>query len=523
MKKFKLFLAALAATLFALVGGKAYADGATYSLTIKGTHVGHTYEAYQIFSGDISSDGKTLSNVKWGSNVTPFDYKGITEADKIAEEISKPGEVDENNETKAAKDFSKLAGAHLTTTPHKVTSTETTTVIPDLAPGYYLVKDVDGSQNADPSKESEKATAYTRFIMQVVGNSEAQLKNDVPTVQKKVKETKDSTGETTDWQDAADYDMGDAVPFQLTATLPKHIADYDHYYVEFTDTLSAGLTFDKITLVKADGKTLSEGEYTVNATENQDGTTTLSVVITDVKAVNKNINKDDKVIVEYNATLGGEKNEKGEYSKADKVKFGSEGNPNSVELTYSNNPNDTGDGTSKPTDTGKTPKDTVKVFTYQTIINKLNENKEALKGAGFTLYKKDKDGNWNTVKAISAGEATRFEFKGLDAGNYKLEETTTPDGYNTIKPIEFTIDAKYDTEADDPQLTKLSGDVTSGTAEFSSNLSDGSLTAEIVNRKGSLLPSTGGMGTTILYVVGSILVLAAAVLLITKKRMDAAK
>lgn len=192
-------------------------------------------------------------------------------------------------------------------------------------------------------------------------------------------------------------------------------------------------------------------------------------------------------------------------------------------MTYSNNPNDTGDGTTKPKDTGKTPKDTVKVFTYQTIINKLNENNEALKGAGFTLYKKDKDGNWNTVKAISAGEATRFEFKGLDAGNYKLEETTTPDGYNTIKPIEFTIDAKYDTEADDPQLTKLSGDVTSGTAEFSSNLSDGSLTAGIVNRKGSLLPSTGGMGTTILYVVGSILVLAAAVLLITKKRMDAAK
>ncbi|MEE1325876.1 MAG: LPXTG cell wall anchor domain-containing protein, partial [Streptococcus sp.] len=106
---------------------------------------------------------------------------------------------------------------------------------------------------------------------------------------------------------------------------------------------------------------------------------------------------------------------------------------------------------------------------------------------------------------------------------YKLEETTTPDGYNTIKPIEFTIDADYDKEADDPQLTNLSGDVTSGVAEFDANKADGSLTAGIVNRKGSLLPSTGGMGTTILYVIGSILVLVAAVLLITKKRMDAAK
>lgn len=500
MKKFKLLLAAFVATLFAFVGGNAFADGATYSLTIKGTHVGHTYEAYQIFDGDISSDGKTLSNVKWGSDVTPFDYKGITEADKIAEEISKPGEVDENNETKAAKDFSKLAGAHLTTTTHKVTSTETTTVISGLAPGYYLVKDVDGSQTADPSKESEKATAYTRFIMQVVGNSEAQLKNDVPSVQKKVKENSNS-----EWQDAADYDINDTVPFQLKATLPIHINDYEHYYVEFTDTLSAGLTFDKITLVKADNTILKEDQYQVSKTE-KDGKTVLSVIITDVKAVS-GISKDDReVTVEYNATLN------------DKAVLGSAGNPNSVELTYSNNPNATGDGTSKPADTGKTPKDTVKVFTYQTIINKIDQDGKALPGAGFTLYKDGKE-----FKKLPAGDATTFEFKGLDAGNYKLEESTTPDGYNTIKPIEFTINAEYDVKSDDPQLTKLSGDVTSGVAKFDANKADGSLKADIVNRKGSLLPSTGGMGTTILYVIGSILVLVAAVLLITKKRMDAAK
>lgn len=404
MKKFKLLLAAFVATLFAFVGGNAFADGATYSLTIKGTHVGHTYEAYQIFAGDISSDEKTLSNVKQGSDVTPFDYKGITEADKIAEEISKPGKVDENNETKAAKDFSKLAGAHLTTTPHKVTSTETTTVIFGLAPGYYLVKDVDGSQTADPSKESEKATAYTRFIMQVVGNSEAQLKNKVPTVEKKVKENSNS-----EWQDAADYDMGDTVPFQLTAELPKkRVDDYNHYYVEFTDT-------------------------------------------------------------------------------------------------------------------GKTPKDTVKVFTYQTIINKVDQDGKALSGAEFTLVKKNKDGSTKNVDVVKNAEGKSFTFKSLDAGNYVLEETKTPDGYNTNKAIEFTIDADYDKEADDPQLTKLSGDVNSGVAKFDANKADSSLKADIVNRKGSLLPSTGGMGTTILYVVGSILVLVAAILLITKKRMDAAK
>ncbi|SFQ56081.1 isopeptide-forming domain-containing fimbrial protein [Streptococcus equinus] len=496
MKKFKLLLATFVATLFAFVGGNAFA----YTITIDHVADGHTYEAYQVFSGDLASDGKTLSNIKWGSGVTPFTFKEKSEASAIAKAIE-----GQDFDSADAKEFSKAAGANLTTpAATSELSANGTAVLTVSAPGYYLVKDKDGSQNGNDA-------AYTRFMMEVVGDVTAQVKNDKPTVQKKVKETNDSTGTTTDWQDAADYDINDTVPFQLKATLPVHIGDYDHYYVEFTDTLSAGLTFNNITLVQADGKTLSEGEYKVTTTENQDGTTTLSVIITDVKKVNPNINKDDLVIVEYNATLN------------DKAVLGSAGNPNSVELTYSNNPNATGDGTSKPADTGKTPKDTVKVFTYQTIINKLNEKKEALKGAGFTLSKKDKDGNWNTVKALAAGEATTFEFKGLDAGNYKLEESTTPDGYNTIKPIEFTINATYDTDSADPQLTKLSGDVTSGVAKFDANKADGSLKADIVNRKGSLLPSTGGMGTTILYVIGSILVLVAAVLLITKKRMDAAK
>lgn len=500
MKKFKLFLAAFVATLFAFAGVKASA----YTITINNVSKGHTYEAYQIFGGDLyKGDGATtptLSNIRWGDGVTAFTYDGESDAAKIAEKLS--GQA---FDSETANDFAKEASKHLATVAKSKESTSNTVELTVDDPGYYLVKDKDGSQDS-------KNGAYTRFMLQVTGAESVEVKNDVPTVEKKVKETNDSTGETTDWQDAADYDMGDTVPFQLTAELPKkRVDDYNHYYVEFTDTLSAGLTFKEITKVTADGTTLNENQYKKTVTKNSDDTTTLSIVITDVKAVADITQEENKVVVEYNAELNSN------------AVLGSAGNPNSVELTYSNNPNDTGDGTSKPANTGKTPKDTVKVFTYQTIINKLNENKEALKGAGFTLSKKDKDGNWNTVKALAAGEATTFEFKGLDAGNYKLEESTTPDGYNTIKPIEFTINAEYDVKSDDPQLTKLSGDVTSGVAKFDANEADGSLKADIVNRKGSLLPSTGGMGTTILYVIGSILVLVAAVLLITKKRMDAAK
>lgn len=493
MKKFKLLLAAFVATLFAFVGGNAFADGATYSLTIKGTHVGHTYEAYQVFGGDLyKGDGATtptLSNIDWGKGVNAFTYDGESDAAKIAEKLS--GQA---FDSETAKDFAKEASKHLATAATSEESTSDTVELTVDAPGYYLVKDKDGSQDS-------KNGAYTRFMMQVTGAESVEVKNDVPTVEKKVKENSNS-----EWQDAADYDMGDTVPFQLTAELPKkRVDDYNHYYVEFTDTLSAGLTFKEITKVTADGTTLTKDQYQVTTTE-KDGKTVLSIVITDVKAVADITQDENKVVVEYNATLN------------ENAVIGSAGNTNDVELTYSNNPNATGDGTTKPADTGKTPKDIVKVFTYQTIIDG-----KALSGAEFTLVKKNKDGSTKNVDVVKNAEGKSFTFKGLDAGNYVLEETKTPDGYNTIKAIEFTIDADYDKEADDPQLTKLSGDDNSGVAKFYANKADGSLKTDIVNRKGSLLPSTGGMGTTILYVIGSILVLVAAVLLITKKRMDAAK
>lgn len=489
MKKFKLLLAAFVATLFAFVGGNAFA----YTITINNVSKGHTYEAYQIFGGDLyKGDGATtptLSNIRWGDGVTAFTYDGESDAAKIAEKLS--GQA---FDSETANDFAKEASKHLATVAKSKESTSNTVELTVDDPGYYLVKDKDGSQDS-------KNGAYTRFMLQVTGAESVEVKNDVPTVEKKVKENSNSK-----WQDAADYDMGDTVPFQLTAELPKkRVDDYSHYYVEFTDTLSAGLTFKEITKVTADGTTLTKDQYQVTPTE-KDGKTVLSIVITDVKAVANITQEENKVVVEYNATLN------------DKAVLGSEGNPNSVELTYSNNPNDTGDGKSKPANTGTTPKDTVKVFTYQTIINKVDQDGNKLKGADFTLYKDGKE-----FKPVTANEATTFTFKGLDAGNYVLEESTTPDGYNTIKPIEFTINATYDTDSADPQLTKLSGDVKSGEAKFDANEADGSLTAGIINRKGSLLPSTGGMGTTILYVIGSILVLVAAVLLITKKRMDAAK
>ena len=477
MKKLKFILAAIVTLLVTFVGGKAYA----YTITINGETDGHTFEAYQIFKGDLNDS--TLSNIQWGTGVNQFTFNGSDNAAKIAEGLTESNAVE----------FSKEAAKHL-----KQPTASGSSSIEVSEAGYYLIKDKDNSLTGKDGK------AYTAYILKVIKDETVKPKADVPSVIKKVKDTNDTTGETTDWQDSADYDFGDKVPFQLTATLPKTNFDkYQTYYLEFSDTLSKGLSYDENSLVvKVGDRTLTTSEYTISTTKDSEGNTKLSVVITDVKALGGTAG--GKVTVDYTATL-----------TTDAV-IGAKGNPNEVELIYSNNPNE--NGTGKPKDTGKTPKDTVIVFTYKTVVNKVDQNQQPLTGAGFTLYKKVK-GEWKVVKEITAGEATKFEFAGIDDGEYKLSETATPAGYNTIKDITFTVEATHDTEADQPKLTNLSGVAASGQITFTADKDAGSLTTQVENKKGSILPSTGSIGTTVLYVAGSVLVVAAGILLVTKKRM----
>ena len=128
-------------------------------------------------------------------------------------------------------------------------------------------------------------------------------------------------------------------------------------------------------------------------------------------------------------------------------------------------------------------------------------------------------------------DVTTFTFTGLDAGQYKLVETTVPAGYNKADDVEFTIEATYDTESADPKLTSLvvkdkDGSVISATAEnqeasFATVLLEGKVSTKVVNKAGAELPSTGGIGTTIFYILGGLLAVGAVVLLVTKRRMNA--
>lgn len=493
-------LSAILAVAMALVlvpANALAANSTTYKLTLTETTTGHTYEAYQVFKGDLSNG--TLSNVEWGSgidstktadliaalktdNTLSVTFGSVTDAASVAEALSNAKDDDA-----VAQEFAMVVSQYLSSAKTSKDSAADKTEISDLSAGYYLVKDKDKSQN-------NKQGAYTRFILKVVADTSAAVKSSVPTVEKKVKDTNDSTGETSGWQDSADYDINDDVPYQITGTMPSNIADYTTYKYVFTDTMSKGLTYtaNNAKIMIGDKDVTSSFKETVKT--NEDGTTTVTWTCENLKAITGvTIDANTKVVVTYNATLN------------ENAVIGAAGNSNEVDLTYSNNPNKGGDG-----DTGKTPKDKNIVFTYKTVVNKVDQDKKSLAGAAFKLEKKQSDGNYKTVKEFTAGDATTFEFTGLDDGTYKLIETTTPAGYNTISPIEFEISATHDETSDDPKLLTLSGNTTTGEVTWTADKNAGSLTTSVVNKKGSVLPSTGGMGTTMLYVGGAALAAAAA-------------
>ena len=509
----KLASLVLALVMVFALATTAFADETTtYSITINNSAEGHTYEAYQIFTGDlVEKDGtKILSNIVWGSGISEAGQTALGDAAAKAETLKTEDD---------AKAFAKAVAPYLTTAAGSTnTVTDGKYVISGLAAGYYLVKDQDGSLTGD-------SDSYTEYIIQVVGNVTATPKSDVPEVEKKVKDTNETTGETTGWQDSADYDIGDSIPSQLKATLADNVSSYTTYKVVFHDTLSKGLTYNNDAKVHIDG-TETNG-FTVTATVNADGTTTLTVSCDDVKALGAG--NSSVITVEYTAKLN------------ENAVLGSAGNPNEVYLEYSNNPNKSEEGNNE---TGETPKDVVIVFTYKTIINKVDSENAPLTGAAFKLEKliKGKDGaadTWTTVKEFTVDETTTsFTFSGLDDGQYKLTETKTPAGYNTIDPIYFVIEATHDVTADAPTLKTLNAYLTDANGNKQTEMKDGesvnidlgtvdltagSITTTVVNKSGSELPSTGGIGTTIFYVLGGVLVLAAVVLLVTKKRMSGAE
>lgn len=481
---------AMSVTVFAAPN----ADQNTFSLTLNKAVKGHTYEAYQILSGDLSADKATLSNIKWGEGIKAEGQKALGgDATKYAEKLAEMG-----NNSSELKDQAQIIGANLASASGSVTVTDpdAKNVISNLKPGYYLIKDKDDSLQGQES--------YTEFILHVTDDVNADVKADVPSVEKKVKDTNDTTGETTGWQDSADYDIGDDVPFQLTATLANNIESYKTYSLKFNDTLSKGLDYNNDAVIK-----LGDKDVTSYFTPSYDAKAkTLTFTCDNILAFGAK--NSDKIVVEYTAKLN------------ENAVIGAAGNPNTVGLEFSNNPNNGGEG-----DRGKTPEDKVIVFTYKLTVNKVDKDNKPLTGAEFSLFKKVKVDGKDELQLVEVkkilstnAEGTVFGFTGLDDGTYVLRETKTPDGYNSIEDQTFTISAKHDENSDDPKLTALTGDVASGSIiNLGVMLEKGELSTDVVNNKGSVLPSTGGAGRVAIYVIGAILVLGGGIVLVTKKRV----
>ena len=377
----------------------------------------------------------------------------------------------------------------------------------DIQQGYYLfdLTTVGGSGTAAGSNQYTKS----RYMVDTVGSAGASItiKNGSVTLVKKVKDnpTDPDTGSTNSgWNDSADYAIGDTVPFQLTGTLPEQYGEYDKYYYQFVDTMSAGLTYsgkDKVTIKS--GSTDLTNCFGI-ASEGT-GPTTLKFTAENLKTcvAAAGLKAGDSIVVEYEATLN------------DNAVIGTAGNPNTAKLVFSNDPKQQGEG-----DTAETPEDLVKVFTYDfqgTKEFKITPNDNDL--PVFKLTNTSTNKVYDNLRVTKQADSTyKFDVKGIDAGVYKLEETYTPAGFNKAADVIFTLKAVHDAESTDPQVTIT----VTPTIENAASVTTTGAAATVVNTGGNKLPETGGMGTTVLYAAGAVIVLLAGIgLAVTLRRHQA--
>lgn len=516
-------------------------NDANYNITINNNNAGHTYEAYKLMEGDLHTvDGALmLTNIEWADGIDntklQAPYNGMT-AKAVAKELA--GNAVQNvASNEAAKFAQQVVKDDALGTVAKTTNVQTNGkyVLDNLTPGYYLVRDKKDSLKG-------KYDADTTFILRVVGSTEATPKSGVPSVTKKVEDMNDTTDSAfrasldATWADTADYDIGDEIPYLLTATMPsdtevdgvKPFSAYTTYSLTYHDTVANGISVADVTDadVYIDDEKLTEEQKTAIGFTVEKTAKGVDFKIVDIKKATKTVGgkaeqmvkAGDQVKVIYKAKL------------TDQAVFGNaknenKGNDNTVYLEYRNNPNVDGSG-----DTGNTPEDTVRVFTYLINVTKVDQNEAALAGAEFKLEKKLANGDFKTIVesiALKADSANVFEMKGLDDGTYRITETRTPKGYNSIKPITFTVNATHSADPATLEVTDFNvsgvtqeamiGDTTNDVPTFTATKDNGLVATTIKNEKGLVLPITGDIGTTLFYLAGIALIGGAAVYFKRKK------
>ena len=518
-----------------------------YSITIQHPRelTDHVYEAYQIFTGNIDATGNILSDVEWGNGIDAAGLLADLELNELWKDKVEPttsaqqmADLLSHKETTDSMmvAFRRAAGANLTATVaasagekisddpltynNKDASGNYSLILP--AAGYYLVKDKDGTLDNTP----ETATNY---ILRVVGEDTLNPKGSSVTVDKNIMD-----GGTE--KKAADYSIGDTVHFVVTGTMPSNLSAFTTsthpFFYEFGDIMSEGLTYTdgtvKIYIENHGEKLLWENPaapaapyYTVSY---DSAANKLAVTFADLldaaKTAGRTIDASTILYLEYDAVLN------------EKAEIGEPGNINAADITFSNDP--------YSNNRGKTPEDYAWAFTWELDVTKVDDQGNKLANAEFVFYRLTEGAEEyvilnadNTVKGWTKtlADATTIvspagglmPIIGLEADTYFLKETKSPDGYNLLdEPIEVVITATakgvgtdgYTYEIENITIKMGLGEQTNGDVET------GIVAGNVVNKSGAVLPETGGIGTTIFYLLGSTMALAAVILLITKKRMS---
>ncbi|MEY8573515.1 isopeptide-forming domain-containing fimbrial protein [Oscillospiraceae bacterium 21-37] len=566
MKSMKKFLAlALALALcFAMAipamatEGENVAAGKTQTLTLENPTPGHTYSVYQIFTGDVGAkDGKdALANIKYGVNFGGFDADALQTAgtavdSSVTDAILGAGEGFANDLLAALRDKEN---------PYKTMdpAEEGNPLKIDVATGYYLIVD-------NGSDEDEIVSA---LMVQIIGDTNVKTKTTDTTMDKTVQ-----TVNPDEFTDDAGHTIGEIFQFKLEAKIPvAQLSSFDKYMIRFKDTMSDGLTYaGNMKVEVVNGDKIPETGYKFQYTDEEykaldvepesKAGVSFTVEIENLfefigekgwPAVEEDGVEYVKVVLTYDAYLNENAIVMGTGTGEDGTVLGNDNaNKNTGSLDFTRNPDDEGTGSTTPDDTY--------VFTLKIDGTKYKDaisEDNLLEGAGFTLYyaTKGEDGKWTkgeaikfkandkgelavytgnetegVTKEIKTGEKGKFVFNGLGPGNYILSETTVPEGgYNRSADILITVtegEKNPATHTITCTVTKKyigNEDVTDEDADKLNNdapvAGDGAA-IQVVNKTGTLLPSTGGIGTTIFYAVGAALVVGAGILLFVKKRM----
>jgi fimbrial isopeptide formation D2 family protein/LPXTG-motif cell wall-anchored protein len=589
---------------------------------------GHTYEVYQVFIGEVGAGG-TISQLQYGYNgkgtegadVSNTDYdnfkklsndNGVSENER-AQKIWSEWVVNNKNtpySTYVQASISKASGSDISYTVAGITR-----------PGYYLIKDKDNSQS---STNNSTNSTYTLYIAKTYNNILTfNPKGSYPTVSKTV-----SNNETVRSGDSNTASIGDELTYTVTATIPSDVMYYNTYFLRFNDTMTEGLTYQadaKIMLYTTSdtsGVDVTKYFYVTPSTETDGATLTAAcediMLLSNLDEVTGDIDSQASFVMTYTAKLNSNAAINGGGTKGSDNKLTSvnAANTNTANLTYSNNPNNSGTpgGTAKPEEPSKDPTapddsatttDAVtNTYTLKLHLVKVDSSNQAtaLDGAVFQLsgtgvnkvvvvedkyFRADEDGVQAAVDAgyVTLGtgfgkadylktNSTRYyktsasaadgytttaptsgaagyadstdtigyfrvqaistkgtdetetsvigyvnsngvvEFSGLGAGNYTFKEVLAPSGYEPIDDVNFTI--VFNSATNEFNISS-----TSSITEFVQNHEsiNGVMNINIKNATATALPQTGGIGTTIFYVAGTILVLGAAVALITRRRM----